>query len=662
MSYSARNVESRFLLAAVFLSFLSPVAYAQTSHTASQHARFTISNKTMVARLNASPQQPELVINDIATSRRLALPHLFTVKLKDGAVLQPSNLAWNHTFTVENTPAAKNAADKKQVCADLNDPHSSAEFHWCLLVYPNADYLREQLTIQAASLDLPITAVRLLDFQDAQAHVSGTVKGSPVVDGEMFFGFEHPLSWSKVIAGNVQAGISRDLPLQAKQSVTYSAVIGTAQPGQMRRAFLTYIEAERPRPYKPFLHYNSWYDIGFENRYDEAAALNRIHAFGAELVEKRHVKLDSFMFDDGWDDPNSFWGFDKGFPDGFTKVAQTAAKIHAGVGVWLSPWGGYAEQKKERIAYGRQQGYEIIHDGFALSGPKYFRGFQNTCLEMVDRYHVNQFKFDGTGNADSVFAGSAFDSDFDAAIHLIHRIRQEKDGIFINLTTGTYPSPFWLFYADSIWRGGDDHSFAGVGTSRQKWITYRDEQTYRNIVLGGPLFPLNSLMLHGIIYAKQAEGLDTDPGNDFADEVQDYFGSGTQLQEMYITPSLLSTANWNTLAYAAKWSRSRATILKDSHWIGGDPGRLEVYGWAAWAPSGWIITVRNPSDHIQNFKLNLKSALELPAGTATSFKVEQPFSSTHPAPLHWQANRTISLHLNPFGVQTFEADALPMHF
>jgi hypothetical protein len=55
---------------------------------------------------------------------------------------------------------------------------------------------------------------------------------------------------------------------------------------------------------------------------------------------------------------------------------------------------------------------------------------------MIDQYNINQFKFDGTGNADSVFPGSAFDSDFDAAIHLIERLRKQKPAIFINLTTG----------------------------------------------------------------------------------------------------------------------------------------------------------------------------------------------------------------------------------
>jgi hypothetical protein len=652
---SIRQLESRFLRAAASLSLVCALFATQSLGQAPPSKSISISNQTMTVRLSAAPDQPALQIDDLAATRKQSISQLFAITLKDGSVLQPSALHWQHAFSVQNLPAASGKAAQQLVCADLNDPRSSANFHWCLLVRSGSSYLREQLTIRAADKDLPITEVRLLDFHDARAHVVGTVKGSPVVDDQMFFGFEHPLSWSRVVSGNVQAGVSRQLPLRAGQSVTYSAVIGTAQPGQMRRAFLAYLEQERPRPYQPFLHYNSWFDIGYENRYDEAAALDRIHAFSEELVHKRNVKIDSFLFDDGWDDPASFWGFDKGFPDGFTRVAEAAKSIHAGVGVWLSPWGGYDDQKRQRITFGKAHGYEIVRDGFALSGPKYFQGFSTVCLQMVDRYDVNQFKFDGTGNADRVFPGSSFDSDFDAAIHLISSIRAEKPGIFINLTTGTYPSPFWLFYADSIWRGGEDTDFAGVGTPHQRWITYRDEQTYRHEVQGGPLFPLNSLMLHGIVYAKQAKDLQTDTEGDFADEVRSYFGSGTQTQEMYITPSLLSAADWDVLAGSAKWARDRAAILKDTHWIGGDPGKLQVYGWAAWAPTGWIITVRNPSDHPQDFQLNLSSMLELPPGAPAQFAVEQPFEASGSSRLQWQADRSVSLHLKPFEVQIFES-------
>jgi hypothetical protein len=151
--------------------------------------------------------------------------------------------------------------------------------------------------------------------------------------------------------------------------------------------------------------------------------------------------------------------------------------------------------------------------------------------------------------------------------------------------------------------------------------TYRDAQTYKNIVRQGPLFPLNSLMLHGIVYARQAKDLATDPNNDFADEVHSYFGTGTQLHEMYITPSLLSPANWDTLAEAARWSRSHADTLKDVHWIGGDPDQLQIYRWAAWNPREGVITLRNPLNSAQAFSVDVAKIFELGQADPAIYKV-----------------------------------------
>jgi hypothetical protein len=276
-------------------------------------------------------------------------------------------------------------------------------------------------------------------------------------------------------------------------------------------------------------------------------------------------------------------------------------------------------------------------------------------MDLVDRNGINQFKFDGTGNADSVFPGSRFDSDFAAAIQLIGDIRKDKPNTFINLTTGTYPSPFWLRYADTIWRDGEDDSETGVGSTRERWITYRDQQTYQNIVIKGPLFPLNSLMLHGIIYAKENRKLNTDPGHDFANEVHSYFGTGTELQELYITPSLLSTQDWDTLAEAAKWSRANADVLRDTHWIGGDPGRLNVYGWASWSPGNAIITLRNPDAKPQLAVIDLQRQLELPANAARRFSAHSPWQADAGKPsLALDADHPQTITLAPFEVLTLE--------
>ena len=63
----------------------------------------------------------------------------------------------------------------------------------------------------------------------------------------------------------------------------------------------------------------------------------------------RGVTLDSFLFDDGWDDTSKLWQFHAGFPDGFTPLKEAAAKFGAAPGVWLSPWGGYGAPRAARL-------------------------------------------------------------------------------------------------------------------------------------------------------------------------------------------------------------------------------------------------------------------------------------------------------------------------
>lgn len=47
---------------------------------------------------------------------------------------------------------------------------------------------------------------------------------------------------------------------------------------------------------------------------------------------------------------------------------------------------------------------------------------------------------------------------------LPRQLRTEEEEVWINLTTGTWPSPFFLFWADSIWRGGPD-----IATRPREW-------------------------------------------------------------------------------------------------------------------------------------------------------------------------------------------------
>ncbi len=310
-----------------------------------------------------------------------------------------------------------------QVSVTLRDADERIEATWRGVLRDGSRYVRQEVTFSALREPLAVREIVLVDITMPRAAVVGTVKGSPVVAGGAYAAFEHPLSTSTVDGDRVRCSLARELPLRPGASFAVSAVAGVTRPGQLRRDFLGYIERERAHPYRTFLHYNSWYDIGYFSKYDEADALAVIAAYGSELQQRRKVVLSSFLFDDGWDDAALLWGFHSGFPQGFARVRDATARYGAAPGVWMSPWGGYGDPKKARIASGSAQGFETNEGGFQLSGPKYYARFRDTCLDMIRRYGVNQFKIDGTGNAASAFPGSVFDSDFDAAIALIGELR-----------------------------------------------------------------------------------------------------------------------------------------------------------------------------------------------------------------------------------------------
>merc|ERR1712048_763067 len=96
--------------------------------------------------------------------------------------------------------------------------------------------------------------------------------------------------------------------------------------------------------------------------------------------------------------------------------------------------------------------------------------------------------------------------------------------------------------------------------------------------------------------------------------VRSFFMTGAALQDLHVQPELLTSAHWDVIADAANMSRHHASVLKDSHWIGGNPGKGEAYGYAAFAcpPCAGLMTWRNPSAGPQNVSFSLRRALALP--------------------------------------------------
>ena len=181
-----------------------------------------------------------------------------------------------HVTPSPNASRAATVMPGETVEMGFDSSDRAVHVEWAIVRLEGSNCVRQVVTVAAqGKTDVPISRVELIELKLAGAHVVGSEAGSPIVAGNLFLGLEHPLSTSNVIADRAMAWIDRQLPLKAYQAVTYSAVIGVAREGQMRRDFLTYLERERAHPYRTSLHYNSWYELGLFTPYSATDAVER---------------------------------------------------------------------------------------------------------------------------------------------------------------------------------------------------------------------------------------------------------------------------------------------------------------------------------------------------------------------------------------------------
>ena len=602
----------------------------------------------------------------------------------------------------------------KQIVATLESADGRLAVQWRAVLRDGANDLCQEIVVECKGDPLEVQEVVLWELAVPEAAVAGSVEGSPVVAGQTFFACDHPMSTSQLLEGGSsergrgQAHFAPKTPqnepvpdgfeggsggttrfrcsytvasaLEESKPLTASSVVGAVPKGQLRRGFLYYLERQRAQPYRQLLHYNNGSEIGCgywrlvkADKPDEAQAfrLNQqemwrqlIEAFGRELVEKRGVKLDVFAHDFMWDDPALVWQFHQGYASGFAPIRETAARYGARLGVWFSPFGGYPG-KPARIESGMKQGFEVSRMGLTLAGPRYHARFLAACRGMVRDYEMAYFKFDGFGAGNNKLGSEAYRSDVEGLLRVIEELRRLDATVFVNPSTGSWPSPFWLRYADSIWRQNADTQNTGKGSDRQKWITYRDGSVYHWTLGRGPLYPISSLMIHGIyinILPLAGNPYDTKlpPGSvdleDVTDEIRSFFATGVNLQELYITPARMKPEFWDVLAEAATWARGHADVFADTHWVGGDPEKGEVYGWASWSKTKAVLALRNPEDRPAAISLDIGKALELPEGSPQTYRLRSPWKEDAGKPaIEITAGREHRFELEPFGLLVFDA-------
>ncbi|MBQ7023961.1 MAG: hypothetical protein IJN29_10285 [Akkermansia sp.] len=453
-----------------------------------------------------------------------------------------------------------------------------------------------------------------------------------------------------------------------------NSVIGLFAPGQQRRSFLSYIEREKPVPYRTMVHYNDWYEVGIRvhdyedprKRTSEKISMDILNIWKKELYEKRGVKLDAYVLDDGWDDFNSLWDFHVGFPNGFSKLNEVATSMDCGMGTWLGPVGGYGKSKRMRIAYWNKTHPNNRIANFELSNPIYFNAFVERCTYMVKNYDMRYFKFDGISTKFHAKGPGALE-DAEGILRVLTSLREARPDIYLNTTVGTWASPFWFMYADSIWRQENDFDQIGnMGDARDRWITYRDRLVHEVFVEGAPLFPINALMIHGTIITKNGPPrvMSYDPAN-CVKEMRTAFTSGSGLQEIYTDTELMNQQGgvlWDELASCIAWVRRNADVLADTHWVGGNPWDKkkkdgDIYGWAAWNKTKCTLSLRNSSKHEKVLKGTLRQILDVPQTLKGTVTLRSSFADQTRLPIMDKpidVDTPIEIKLAPFDIVAME--------
>ncbi|MBX2924627.1 MAG: hypothetical protein KF746_20665 [Chitinophagaceae bacterium] len=673
-------IRKAFILLLCTITTVS-ISNAQVSYLGKQPGNATVVSEAQQAVLENDILKMEIrqankkirlaAFRDKVNKQAVTLPAgtpLFSLLLANGTLLTSNDFTLKDEVTAASLPGDPGErtegrrADGKMVTAVLENAQTALQVEWKAELRNGSNYVRQTLSFTPGK-EIDITKFRVISFPAAiPVKKQGTVDGSPVTYQTMFFAVENPLSkfeQSKTVSVLL---LPRALPLVPGETFAVSSVWGVTPAKQLRRGFLYYLERERTNTYRQLLHYNSWYDLSYADRIlNDSLCLDRIKVWGDSLITKRNVPMNAFLFDDGWDDYKTLWQFHKGFPDGFTNVRNAALQYGAGIGVWMSPWGGYDIRKPQRLEYGAKQNppFETNENGFSLAGPVYYKRFSEVTADFIKKYNVSMFKFDGlgAGNGTGGVTGQ-YQKDVEAMLRLIHELRALKPDLFLSLTIGTWPSVYWLYHGDVIWRAGDDTGLGGKGPKRQQWMNYRDGQTYRNVVQRAPFYPLSALMYHGLCIADQGipGKLEMDD-KDIADEIWSFFATGTSLQEMYVNPHKLNTANWDCLKQAIEWARSKADLMPDVHWVGGDPAKDEVYGYAAWSEKGGYVSLRNPSDKKQSFEVDVARLFDIPDHAMTDYAFSNARKETGKEQPVAQG-RHFTITLEPFEVKIL--DAVPL--
>ncbi len=536
-------------------------------------------------------------------------------------------LLTSQDFLVEHIDSASLGEGKKELQFLLEGNGFPLQVRLIFQMDRDKFYLRQRLEVIDTS-DAGHFLQRIWPLREKISQNCRIIKnggfGQPVAiesgTGGMFFGMEYPAADNNVLQD--QSGLTIMCGQEVGEKITpdgyrsESIVQGICPDTLVKLWFMRYVDDIRVAPLKPYTLYNSWYDLRSPeyrgvpdaNVMNEKNIFRIIGLIKKNMIEKHHISLDAFVLDDGWDVYQSDWVLRKNeFPRGLKPIAEELSKTKTSLGMWLGPTGGYSFRMK-RVNWMKDHGYEVVGHTpntamMCLAGKNYSALFRKRTTDFVRNEGVGYFKWDGIqfscsesdhGHPVGIYSRRAV---MESVIDKCKAVREINPNMFLNITSGTWLSPWWVKYANQIWMQGEDYGYADVPSlsPRDAAITYRDLSLYEDFRKNGFWFPIQNLMTHGIIKGNLEKlGGEAEPLDKFTNEVLLYFARGVSMWELYISPDILSDGEWDAMAGAIRWARDRFPILSTTEMVGGDPKSRESYAYVHFKGKDGIIAARNP--------------------------------------------------------------------
>jgi len=547
---------------------------------------------------------------------------------------------------------------------------------------PNAFYVKRNIAVQDSSGRdhfLRWFWPRYGDVSGVASVVKGGGFGQPVAvlvkGGGAFFGLEYPACddhLQKTEKGTLHLRCGQESGERIRTTWLRSewVVEGVTPNSSVKLWFFKYLDDVRVAPLRPYSLYNTWYDLrspeypnwSADNVMSEKTAMKMVDLLRRNMIQKNNIKLDAFVLDDGWDVYKSDWVMRKEqWPNGLEPLADELKKTNTSLGVWFGPTGGYSFHNL-RVGWMKEHGYEVVDNMMCVAGKNYSALLKKRVTDFVQNDGVGYYKWDGIqfscsepdhGHPIDVYSRRAV---LQTVAEMCKAVREKNPDIFLNITSGTWMSPWWVKYANTIWMQGADYGFADVPSisTRDASITYRDFVLYEDWKLKGLWFPIANLMTHGIIKGKhESVGTTVEPLDKFTDDILLYVARGVSMYELYISPDILSDGEWTSISRSLAWARDRFPILMNTELVGGNPMKGEAYGYTHFQGNRGIIVARNPV--IEASKLNVELAPSQGLDPkASSLVLERVYPTRWISPRLHKAGEAVTLPVDGFEMAVYE--------